>query len=341
MRKINISDNEKVLLLQYSKASPLVLVRLKSQAILLAANHVSTAIIGNVQDRSERTVILWLRDWNNRRLACLFTGHQDNTNASKLTKTQLAEIQATLILPPSDTGIPGAFWDVPKLKSYLEASFGVVYESESSYHFLLRFSNLSFKFPDTFDRKRDLGLIGARIRQIQQEIAPLLKDPGWEVFCVDEVRMEQEAITRRAWLKRGERTIIKVDRDKQAQSYIGFLNQKTFRCEVYDMPWQSQDEVLRAFARFLQAHPDKRIAIIWDNAAFHKGAKIREALGKGQLLERVHLIPMPPYAPDHNPIEHVWNTAKQAMANVQRHSFEQTKTAFTGYIAGRRFKYGF
>ncbi|HEY6736897.1 MAG TPA: transposase, partial [Candidatus Saccharimonadia bacterium] len=50
---------------------------------------------------------------------------------------------------------------------------------------------------------------------------------------------------------------------------------------------------------------------------------------------------MPPYAPDHNPIEHVWNTAKQAVANVQRHSFEQTKTAFTGYIAGRRFKYGF
>jgi len=38
--------------------------------------------------------------------------------------------------------------------------------------------------------------------QIQQEIAPLLKDPNWEVFSVDEVRMEQEAITRRAWLKK-------------------------------------------------------------------------------------------------------------------------------------------
>jgi transposase len=104
MRKPNISDGERVLLLQYAKASPLVLIRFKSQAVLLAANQVSTAIISNAQGRSERTIILWVRDWNNRRLASLFTGHQDNTNASKLTKAQLAEIQTTLTLPPSDTG---------------------------------------------------------------------------------------------------------------------------------------------------------------------------------------------------------------------------------------------
>jgi transposase len=49
---------------------------------------------------------------------------------------------------------------------------------------------------------------------------------------------------------------------------------------------------------------------------------------------------MPPYAPDHNPIEHVWNTTKQAVANLQRHTFEDTKKAFAGYIAGRQFRYG-
>lgn len=339
MRKIQISNDEKQLLQQYAKASPLVLVRFKASAILMAVNHITPAVIGDVFDRSERAVILWLRDWNKQRLASLFTGHQDNANAEKLTPEQLVEIKNVLASPPHEAGIPGSFWDVPKLKSYLEASFGTVYESDRSYHFLLRFGNLTFKYPSAFDRKRDLGLIGARMIQIHNEIAPLMKDPDWEVYCVDEVRMEQEAITRRAWLKRGERTVIKVDRDKQAQSYIGFLNQTTFRCEVYEMAWQNQDEVLDAFKRFLRVHPDKHIAIIWDNAAFHKGAKIRQALGEGGLLERVHLIPMPPYAPDHNPIEHVWNTAKQAVANIQHYTFEQTKTAFTSYVAGRLFTY--
>jgi transposase len=340
MTKTNLSAEERKQLQTYNKTSPLVLIRYKCQAVLMHDEAVPYAAIAQIIGRSKRAIERWLSDWHDRRLASLFTGHQDNSNASKITKVQLAEVQAVLASPPSDTGLPGAFWDVPKLKSYLEANFDIVYESEQSYHFLLRFGNLSFKYPDTFDRKRDLGLIGARMRQIHTEVAPLLKDPGWEVFAVDEVRMEQEAITRRAWLKKGERTIIKVDRDKQAQSYIGFLSQKTFQCEVYEMPWQNQEEVLKAFAQFLQNHPDKQIAILWDNAAFHKGQKIRAALAKGQLLERVHLIPMPPYAPDHNPIEHVWNTTKQAVANIQRYTFEDTKKAFTTYIAGRLFKYG-
>ena len=240
MTKTKLSAEERKQLQAYNKTSPLVLIRYKCQAVLMHDEAVSYAAIAQVIGRSKRVIERWLSDWNNRRLASLFTGHQDNGNAAKLTKAQLAEIQATLTSPPSDTGLSGAFWDVPKLKSYLEASFGVVYESESSYHFLLRFSNLSFKYPSAFDRKRDLGLIGARMREIQLEIAPLLIDPSWEVFAVDEVRMEQEALTRRAWLRKGERTVIKADRDKQAQSYIGFLNQTTFQCAVYEMPWQNR-----------------------------------------------------------------------------------------------------
>ena len=341
MTKTNITLQEQEVLQRYIKTSPLVLIRFKSQAVVLASTGVAAAAIGLAVDRKPRTVSAWLRDFQTRRLGSLFTGHEGNINASKLTSQQLAEIKATLALPPSDSGIPGSFWDVPKLKVYVEASFGVAYESDQSYHFLLKFSNLSFKYPDTFDLRRNLATIEARMREIHTEVAPLLTSNDWEGFAVDEVRMEQEAITRRAWLKKGERTIVKVDRHKQAQSYIGFLDQESFICEVYEMPWQNQEEVLKAFERFLAAHPNKNIAIVWDNAAFHKGQKIRTALAKGQLLERVHLIPMPPYAPDHNPIEHVWNTTKQAVANIQRNTFEDTKKAFAGYIAGRQFKYTF
>jgi len=340
MRKTNITDEEKTLLKEYVKTSPLILIRYKSQAVLMASKGVASADIADIQDRSPRTVGAWLNAWRSGRLSTIFTGHAGNDNASPLTPDQRAEVKQALSPPPSDSGLPQAFWDVPQLRTYLQTKFEIVYESPQSYHFLSRFSNLSFKYPDTFDLRRNVAMIEARMREIHTEVAPLLTSKDWEVFAVDEVRMEQEAVTRRAWLKKGERTVIKVDRDKQAQSYIGFLNQKSFQCEVYEMPWQNQEEVLKAFKLFLKNHPDKRIAIIWDNAAFHKGKEIRAALAKGQLLERVHLIPMPPYAPDHNPIEHVWNTAKQAVANLQRQTFEDTKKAFASYIAGRLFKYG-
>lgn len=274
-------------------------------------------------------------------MASIFTGHENNTNAAKLLPEDKLYLKEVLASPPSGYGLPKEFWDVPQLKEYVEAEFSIVYDCDQSYHCLLRFSNLSFKYADTFDRKRDERFIEQRMRAITAEIKPLFHDDRWEIFAVDEVRLDQEAIIRKAWLKRGERTIVKVNRTKESQSYIGFLNQKTYQCETFEMPWQNSDEVLKACETFLASHPDKMIALVWDNAPFHRSKAIREALKRGGVLERVHLIAMPPYAPDYNPIEHVWNTAKQAIANKQYGNFMQTKQAFSDFVASRLFKYSF
>ena len=335
MLHTNMTHEEKSLLKEYLKTSPLVLVRLKCHALLTRDKGMKLKDIADIVSRDDKTISRWIKNWNTQRMASVFTGHKDNENASKLTKEQKEEIKKTLAKSPSAYDLPKKFWDVPTLKNYVQATFGVVYESVQSYHFLLSFSNLSFKYPDTFDRRRD----ETQIKERMQEIQPFLKDSSWEIFASDEVRIELEALTRRAWLKKGERTILKVNRKREAQSYIGFLNQKNFHCHLYEMSWQNQTEVLKALEKFLKIYPKKKICIIWDNAAFHKGMEIKKALQKGQLLERVHLINLPPYAPDHNPIEHVWNTTKGSMANIQYDNFEKMKETFTKYINGRKFKY--
>lgn len=339
MIKICISDEEKTLLKDYVKTTPLVLVRYKCQAILMRSKGLALADIGDIVSRNETTVGRWIADWEERRMASIFSGHQDNQNGSKLTPQQRQEIRDVLQKPPCESGLPKAFWDVPLLKKYIEAEFGIVYESDRSYHFLLRFSNLSFKYPDAFDARRDEAQIEARMEAIRREIKPFLGDPQWEVFASDEVRIELEALTRRAWLKQGQRTILKVNRQRESQNYIGFLNQKSFICHLYEMSWQNQEEVLKAFESFLQAYPDKKLCVVWDNVAFHRGKKIKDALNKGGLLERVHLIALPPYAPDKNPIEQVWNEAKTASANIQQETLAETKAAFESHIKGRKFEY--
>lgn len=79
--------------------------------------------------------------------------------------------------------------------------------------------------------------------------------------------------------------------------------------------------------------------IVWDNASWHKNKLIQAELAKGQTLQNVHLVNFPPYAPDHNPIEHVWNDAKNAISNVQRDDFESTVAAFEAHIRSRVFDY--
>lgn len=339
MTRIDPSEEEVALLKAYSKTSPLILVRSKSQAILMRSKKISLKDIADILSHDEKTVGRWIKEFSIKRMASIFSGHEGNQNASKLTKEQKEEIKAALQKPPSEYGLPKTFWDIPTLRKYVNVTFGAIYESVRSYHFLLAFCNLSFKYPDTFDRRRNEAGIAVRMEEIRNEIKPFFANDEWEVFASDEVRIELESFTRRAWLKRGERTVVRVDRKREAQSYIGFLNQKSFTCHIYEMPWQNQKEILKAFDIFLKEYPDKKICIVWDNAAFHKGIEIRNALRAGGLLDRVHLIAMPPYAPDNNPIEHVWNVAKGAIANIQFDLFQKTKDTFQQYIKGRTFQY--
>lgn len=203
----------------------------------------------------------------------------------------------------------------------------------------MKFSDLSFKLPDKFDYRRDENLVAQRMAGIKEEIREYLNSGDWEVFSSDEARIRFEAETRRAWLKKGEKTIMKVNREREYQNYLGLLNQKTFQCRLYELAWQNQEEVLKSLDKFLKLYPNKKICIVWDNARFHKGELIRETLKKGNLLERVHLINFPPYAPDKNPVEHVWKVAKQKICNMQFEAFDKTKEVFKNFVTGRKFNY--
>lgn len=71
----------------------------------------------------------------------------------------------------------------------------------------------------------------------------------------------------------------------------------------------------------------------------HRSKKLREHLGEGNVLANVHPVWLPPYAPDHNPIERVWNEAKAEISNRQRLFFEDTYIGFETFIASSTFSY--
>lgn len=336
---IYLTDIEKGLLQNYFKSSPIGLIRYKAQAILMRDNGLSIQDIGQSVIKSERTITRWIKDYSTRRMASIFSGLEDNENASKLTREQKEEIKTTLSSPPSDQKLPKEFWDVPQLKQWIKSEFGVVYESVQSYHYLLRFSNLSFKQPAVFDVRRDDETIRKRMIAIRKEIMPMIQSNEWEVLASDETRIMLEAITRRAWLTRGEKTVLKVERSNESQYYIGFLNLKSGRDHIKALKWGNQQQIIQSLEELIKLYPSKRICIIWDNVAFHKGSLLQDRLRKGQSLEQIHLINFPPYAPDCNPQEMIWNVGKGHIANRRFKNFAGTKRSFTRYISTKTFDY--
>lgn len=209
---------------------------------------------------------------------------------------------------------------MPDLAAWLEARFDVVYESDTSYHFLSHAAGLSFHKPEPFDKRRaDESVIEERLARIREDIAADLTDPQTLVYAADEVRIDQEPILSRAWYARGAKTKLLVDRQRGAQNYIGFLNQNTGECELQRLDWQNAPLILDALHELVDAHPGKKITIVWDNASWHKTKLIRDQLGNRRTLAGVRLVSFPPYAPeihhDHSAASRTSNPTTRPLGN--------------------------
>lgn len=332
-----ITEDERKLLTSHYRKAQAQLIRERAHAILLNADGNSIYEVAHILYRDEKTIREWIKSFHKTRLASLFPAYRENQNASKLTEEQRQEITRVLANPPSDQGIPKGFWDVSSLREYVVAHFGVVYESVQSYHFLFHISNFSFKLPATFDRRRnDIG-VEERIKEVRKIIEPYLTDPSWVVLAGDESRITWEAIVRRVWLPKGKPTILKVHREHQAQSFVGFLNVKNGKPHIFPVPWQNQKEIIKVLKLLMKKYPEKRICLVWDNAKFHKGKLIRKSLEK--TLSNYFLVNFPPYAPDTNPQEHIWKWSKDQIANHQYTSLTDLAHVFQKTVMSRIYPY--
>jgi transposase len=68
----------------------------------------------------------------------------------------------------------------------------------------------------------------------------------------------------------------------------------------------SLDSVI--FLKHLRPHVSEQLLVIWDGSPIHKG-HVRAFLAEGG-ARQIHVEQLPPYAPDLNPGEGVWNLLK-------------------------------
>jgi len=69
-----------------------------------------------------------------------------------------------------------------------------------------------------------------------------------------------------------------------------------------------------AFLRHLLRHVRGRVIVVWDRWSGHRGPAVRELLARNPRLE---LVALPAYAPELNPVEHLWTDLKwHRLANV-------------------------
>ena len=92
------------------------------------------------------------------------------------------------------------------------------------------------------------------------------------------------------------------------------VSPKRFHCTLYCQLYEDniQGEEVAVFLRHLLRQVRGHLIVLLDNGKTHRSDPVGELLGR---TSRLHLVPFPPYAPELNPDEGVWNHLKSTLAN--------------------------
>lgn len=126
-------------------------------------------------------------------------------------------------------------------------------------------------------------------------------------LCVDESRFGLKGVRRRRLVLRGVRPIGKVRWRFESFWVYGAVEPATGESQFWLFS-HIDGECFEAFLQSLsRAYPEDLLVVQLDNGGFHRKRSM-------QIPENVFLVFQPPYSPELNPIERVWQHLKDQLA---------------------------
>jgi transposase len=137
------------------------------------------------------------------------------------------------------------------------------------------------------------------------ELIDLLSDPAIKTFFGDEAGFEGDPRPRQRWVKRGSRPTQPYYGGHVRQNVVGAVNPADGQLVSLIVP-HNDTEIFQAFldtmANEVPQEKGKRVVLVLDNASWHKSKSLR--------WHHIEAKFLPPYSPDFNPIERLWQHLK-------------------------------
>lgn len=250
---------------------------------------------------SERTFRLWISRFNGLGIDGLIY-RPGCGRRRKLEPHVVAEVILPLVDDPSLAG--QTHWTLTKLCGHLreEKQLDLSCRTLNRYLHEHRYTR---KIPRRMPEPPDREAWEIRREDFADGLLDLLADPCCDVFFVNEAGFEGDPRPRQKWVKRGVRPIQGYHGGHLRRNVIGAVNPADGQLVSLIIP-HSDTAVFQAFLDTMAAEvPErkgKRLLLVLDNASWHKSKRL-----EWHHIEPVHL---PPYSPDFNPIERLWQHLK-------------------------------
>jgi len=255
----------------------------------------------------EKTIFKWVKIAKEKGLNALAPKPRPGRGRA-LTEFEAEEVKRWILSgDPRQYGFDFGLWTRQIVAHLIEDRFGIVL-GLTAVGDLLHRQGLTPQKPMRRAYERDDKEITQWKEKKYPEIKKEAKKQGAEIFWLDEASIRSDDPLLRTWGLKGQTPTVKTSGQRQGINAISAVsNRGGFWYQVYTQRFNA--DVFIDGLKDLMGNRRKPVFIITDGHPVHKSKKVREFVAS--MKGRLSIFILPPYAPDLNPDELVWNYIRQ------------------------------
>ena len=262
------------------------------------------AAIARAVGRSVNTIQTWFARYRQGGVVALvYDARADNPGCpSELSGQALAELRVGLQ--------EGRWRSVPILQRWLAQTQGVKLALSSLYDRLGK-AGARLRVPRKSHVKKDPAAGPAFRAELPAKLAALAlpADRPVRLWVLDEMRYGLHGFTRRVWGLPGHRPVAPTQQRYEWGHLYGAVGVGLSRTQFLLAEAVDQAHSLQFYRQLAASDPAAVHVLLQDGAGFH----LRE--GDARLPDNVRILTLPPYSPELNPVEGLWDQLKDTWCN--------------------------
>jgi len=319
--KLTVQPAQQAELEKRFKAEEDVRRRQRLQAILLATTgQHGYRDIARIVGCATSTFALWL----NKYLAGGMEGLlRRDTPPGSSSPIATATVQRELV-----AGLKAGRWRTAgQVAAWLAQTHGIQRAAKSMYRWLGKAGGALRVPRPAHTLQNPLAAVAFRT-ELQQRLEKLAlpKDKPVKIWVADESRFGLHTQSRRCWALRGQRVVIPQQQRYEWEYVYGALEVLAGDAQFRFMPSVGLGFSLDFLRQVAASDPEAEHVVIWDQAGFHPRPEAAD------LPQRIHLMPLPPYSPELNPVEGLWDQVQDLTCNRAPANLEALEETLTGAL---------
>jgi len=260
--------------------------------------------IAKVLEVSEASVKRWFARFRQGGFELLMTRESGNCGRKSGLDDEITEYLVK--------GLKAARWNTAvQATEDLSKHFGRPFRYRNVWNWLKKCAGV-FRIPRPVHEKRD-PIAAERFKRFflgKLKDVALSGTKPMKIWFVDESRYGLLPNLRRVWTRKGLRPHKKWKSKYQWSYCYGAINATSGESVFLQTPSVSQQWTEAFLLEIAKAHPGHEHIIVWDGAGFHPADSDHPRIPEG-----FHVINLPPYSPELNPIEKLWDLIQDHTAN--------------------------